>query len=73
MLKRAAGWMPWTSTTLTLLVSSCVIGSNPAAICDGTVRLRDRHADALLADGGDQSVQSGAALIGTLDAYCQDV
>lgn len=73
MSKRAAGWTKWTSLTLTLAVSSCVIGSNPAAVCDGTVRLRDSHADALLFDGGDRSVQTGAALIGTLDAYCQDV
>ena len=58
--------------TLTLAVSSCVIG-NPAAICDGTVRLRDAHADALLLDGGDRSVATGAALIGALDAGCQDV
>lgn len=54
---------------LTTLASGCAIG-NRAAICDGTVSLRDTHADALLADGGDLSVQTGAALISAIDAAC---
>ena len=55
--------------TLTTLASGCAIG-NRAAICDGTVSLRDTHADALLADGGGLSVQTGAALISAIDAAC---
>lgn len=56
--------------TLTLLVSGCAIVPNSSAICDGTERLRDAHTEALLADGGDKSVLSGAALIAALDAGC---
>jgi hypothetical protein len=35
------------------------------------VTLRNQHANALLQDGGDQSLQTGAALIGALDAGCE--
>jgi hypothetical protein len=52
------------------LASGCAPVSSPNAICDGTVSLRDTHAEALLADGGDVSVQTGAALIAALDAGC---
>jgi len=52
------------------LVSGCAPVSSPNAICDGTVALRDTHAEALLADGGDVSVQTGAELIAALDAGC---
>ena len=51
------------------LVSGCATVSSPNAICDGTVGLRDAHAEALLRDGG-VSVQTGAALIAALDAGC---
>ena len=54
----------------TTLVSGCAPVSSPNAICDGTVSLRDTHAEALLADGGDVSVRTGAALIAALDAGC---
>ena len=54
---------------LMLLVSGCVSG-NQAAICDGTVSLRDTHADALLVDGGPESLVSGAALLAGIDAAC---
>lgn len=56
---------------LTLLVSGC-LNANATAICDATKRLRDAHADALLVDGGDMAVTTGAALIATLDAGCAD-
>jgi len=56
--------------TLLLLVSGCVSVSGEA-ICDATAPLANAHADALLEDGGDQSVQTGAALIGALDAGCR--
>ena len=57
---------------LLMLVSGC-LSVNGAAICDGTKRLRDAHSEALLADAGDQSVITGAALIGALDAGCADI
>ena len=57
---------------LPMLVSGC-LSVNGAAICDGTKRLRDAHAEALLEDAGDQSVITGAALIGALDAGCADI
>lgn len=54
---------------LLMLASGCFRG-NGVAICDGTKRLRDVHTEALLADGGDRSVITGAALIGAIDAGC---
>lgn len=51
-------------------VIGCANVSSPNAICDGTAALRNEHAYALLADGGDQSLQTGAALIGAIDAGC---
>ena len=67
------GWMKWIfPATLLILVGGC-LNVNGAAICDGTKRLRDAHADALLEDAGDRSVVTGAALIGAIDAGCSDV
>ena len=42
------------------------------AICDGTAKARTEHAAALVADGGDTSVTTGARLILLLDAGCRD-
>ena len=50
----------------------CAPVSSQNAICDGTVPLRDTHAEALIGDGGDQSVVTGAALIAAIDAACSD-
>ena len=50
-------------------VSGCVTTSGEA-LCDATASLRDAHVEALLADGGDRSVQTGVALVGALDAVC---
>ena len=55
---------------VTTLASGCANVSSPNAICDGTVALRYTHAEALLDDGGDVSVRTGAALIAALDAGC---
>ena len=55
---------------LMIFVSGCAIAPSSDAICDATQRLRDAHTEALLDDGGDQSVITGAALIGALDAGC---
>lgn len=57
---------------LLTLAGGCSI-ANGAAICDGTKRVRDAHADALLADAGDWSLVTGTALIAALDAGCSDV
>lgn len=54
-----------------LLVSGCVT-VNQTAICDGTRALRSAHTDALLVDGGDRSVVTGAALVAALDAGCAE-
>jgi len=56
-----------------MLVNGCAIGVNNSAICDGTAVLRDIHAEALLADGGDKSVMTGQALIATLDRGCLSI
>jgi hypothetical protein len=54
-------------------LSSCGIARiNEVGVCDGTERLRDAHTDALLSDGGQRSVKTGAALIAALDAGCQN-
>ena len=57
-------------TMLALFVSSCGFAVNQAAICDGSARLRTDHAAALVQDGGDRSVLTGAALIRAIDAGC---
>ena len=43
------------------------------AICDGSQAARKAHAAALVEDGGDASVVTGARLIAMLDAGCGDV
>ena len=58
------------SVTLMLLVSGCATVISEQAICDGTDRLRDDHTDALIEDGGDQSVITGATLLDALDRAC---
>ena len=55
---------------LILLVSGCATAISERGICDGTERLRDDHTGALIADGGDQSVVTGAALLDALDRAC---
>ena len=56
--------------TLILPVTACVNVSD-SAICDGLKNDVDRHAEALLADGGDLSVVSGDNLIAKFDAACR--
>jgi hypothetical protein len=53
-------------------VTGC-LSVNGNAICDGSQRLRDAHTEALLEDGGRQSLKTGVALIASLDAACGDV
>ena len=62
----------WMKLAPLIALGSCM-SVNQSAICDGTLRLRDAHADALIEDGGQKSIKTGAALIASLDAGCGDV
>jgi len=55
-----------------LLVSGCSITPirNADAICDGTRKARADLAQALVADGGDQSVMAGQVLLSQLQGAC---
>lgn len=60
---------------LLLPAGSCLNGAAPTppdekAICDGTKAARKDHAAALVEDGGDASVVTGARLISQIDAAC---
>ena len=56
--------------TLTLPVSGC-LGTSDAVLCQGTLEEREELRAALLADGGDQSVVSGAILLRTMEDACK--
>lgn len=59
--------------TLPTLVISCgpaEILISEAGTCDALAALVERHANALLEDGGDASVTTGADLIAAYDAVC---
>ena len=56
--------------TLTLLLNGCAAAPNNTAICNGTAQSRTAHAAALVADGGPQSLVTGATLIQQIDAGC---
>ena len=53
-------------------MSSCAsVRTSSPAICDGTKRYVDKHADALLGDRvPDTVVVTGASLIAAIDAAC---
>lgn len=57
---------------LVLPVTGCGIARvSDRAICDGTARYVDRHADSLLGRGvPDNVVVTGASLIAAIDAAC---
>lgn len=60
---------------LTLLVSACATVQAPssgkqAAVCDGLAAHTDALAEAVLVDGGDQSVVAADNLLRTYDAAC---
>ena len=56
---------------ITQLVSGCATAPSTSAICDGTAQSRTSHAAALVADGGPQSLVTGALLIQQIDAGCE--
>ncbi len=55
-----------------LLATGCATApvADLEALCDATRADRAAHADALLADGGDASVSTGATLLARTDAAC---
>lgn len=55
-----------------LLTSGCAVAPSDNAICSGTETPRANHAGALLDDGGRKSKDTGAILIGVIEAYCVD-
>lgn len=60
-------------TPLVALSLSACAGAPPASdrgLCAGLEPLGRAHAEALLADGGDASVVTGARLLAGLDAGC---
>ena len=60
-----------TLAMLVVAVSGCSSGvGSIGALCDATEMLRDAHTDALLLDGGHQSIETGAALIAAVDGSC---
>jgi len=60
-----------TSMMLVVAVSGCSsVGGSIGALCNATEVLRDDHTDALLLDGGHQSIETGAALIAAVDGSC---
>lgn len=60
---------------LMMPVTACapVLTGNYDAICGGTHAARTAHTEALLQDGGDQSVVTGQRLISLIDAGCNDI
>lgn len=55
------------------LVSGCAnLRASPTAICSGTATDRTAHAEALVRDGGPQSVATGATLLSKLGAGCNE-
>lgn len=58
---------------LMTLVSACStvsLGASSEAGCNATAPFVDALADALLVDGGPQSLVAGENLIATIDAWC---
>lgn len=57
---------------LPLLVAGCTNAPPPSnrAICDGLTPWIDKHAAALVVDGGDKSVVTGQNLVAKFDAAC---
>lgn len=56
---------------LLLLLAGCAnVNTNDSAICAGLDPLVNAHADALIIDGGTQSILTGDRLISGYDAGC---
>lgn len=62
-----------TVIALSSLASGCASVASDSAICAATERERAAHAAALAADGGDQSIRTGRALIAKIDAGCGEM
>lgn len=60
------------ASTLMLSMTACAsTRPSPTAICSGTGQARAALAEALLADGGDQSKRAGLALLDKMEAGCK--
>ena len=60
------------ASTLMLSMAACAsTRPSPTAICSGTGQARADLAEALLADGGDQSKRAGLALLDKMEAGCK--
>lgn len=57
-------------TLVLFLGAACSPRINDSAVCAGIARFVDAHNEALLEDGGDKAVISGASLIAAIDASC---
>jgi len=57
---------------LTMLLTGCVKGTriSQTALCEGLDPLAVAHSEALVIDGGPQSVVTGARLIRAFDSGC---
>lgn len=64
-----------TLAMLTLLVAGCSNAKliSDSALCNGLEPLVNKHVDALLIDGGPQSIVSGERLVAGYDAGCKGV
>lgn len=61
----------WLGMILPLLAAGCVSAPpSSSAICDGLTPYIDKHAAALVRDGGDESVVTGQNLVAKFDAAC---
>jgi len=66
-----SAYHPMVMLAITLMLSGCATVPNSEAICDGTAQSRTAHAQALVEDGGPQSLVTGALLIQQIDAGCE--
>ena len=57
---------------LPMLVIGCASSVNDAALCSATAQARKAHAQALLVDGGDRAVVTGANLLDAIKAGCNE-
>ena len=57
---------------LPMLVTGCVSSVNDAALCNATAQAPKTHAQALLVDGGDQSVVTGANMLDAFKSGCNE-
>lgn len=73
MPKLTNGWTKWVVFLMLMLpATGCTTAVSGDALCNGTATARTEHAAALVDDGGNLSVVTGAHLIRLIDAGCAD-